>query len=381
MHKQDKSFYCSSALTLPSPGGRGDTASPLCKSSVYKLLNIALATLIAAVSLSASPAARAAGKPILSVIDSVQPKIVKIYGAGGFRGLEGYQSGILVSAEGHILTAWSHVLDTDYATAVLDDGRRFEAKLLGADPRLEVAVLKIEAAELPWFNLAESVRAEDGTRVLAVSNAFNVAAGNERATVQDSIISVTTNLSAHRGVFDTPYRGPVYVLDTVTNNPGAAGGAVVTRRGQLTALLGKPLLNSMNNTWLNYALPIEELRKSVDEIRSGKFVQRSEKELEKKPAKALTLSLLGVALVPNVLERTPPYIDAVRAGSPAAKADIRPDDLIVLIGDHLIQSCKSFLSELEYIDYEDPVTLSILRGQDLVICTVQYTSEEKPKTP
>jgi S1-C subfamily serine protease len=351
------------------------------KTKFRKLLNIALASLIAAVALSASPAARAAGKPILSVIDSVQPKIVKIYGAGGFRGLEGYQSGILVSAEGHILTAWSHVLDTDYATAVLDDGRRFEAKLLGADPRLEIAVLKIEAADLPWFNLAESVRAEDGTRVLAVSNAFNVAAGNERATVQDSIISVTTNLSAHRGVFDTPYRGPVYVLDTVTNNPGAAGGAVVTRRGQLTALLGKPLLNSMNNTWLNYALPIEELRKSVDEIRSGKFVQRSEKELEKKPAKALTLSLLGIALVPNVLERTPPYIDAVRAGSPAAKADIRPDDLIVLIGDHLIQSCKSLKSELEYIDYEDPVTLSILRGQDLVICTVQYTSEEKPKTP
>ena len=52
----------------------------------------------------------------------------------------------MISPEGHILTVWSYVLDTDYITATLADGRKFEAKLLGADPRLEVAVLKIDAA-------------------------------------------------------------------------------------------------------------------------------------------------------------------------------------------------------------------------------------------
>ena len=61
--------------------------------------------------------------------------------------LEAYQSGFLISAEGHILTACSYVLDTDYITVTLDDGRKFEAKLVGADPRLELAVLKIDAAE------------------------------------------------------------------------------------------------------------------------------------------------------------------------------------------------------------------------------------------
>jgi S1-C subfamily serine protease len=343
----------------------------------YKL--ILKSTLMPMLILAAAQMAWAAGKPIAEVIDQVQPRIVKIFGAGGFRGLEGYQSGMIVSPEGHILTVWSHVLDADTATVVLDDGRRFEAKLLGADPRLEVALLKIEAADLPCFDLQQSVRVEDGARVLAFSNTFNVAAGNERASVQDAMVSVTTNLSAHRGVFDTPYRGPVYVLDAVTNNPGAAGGALVTRGGRLAAMLGKALLNSRNNTWLNYAVPIEELRKSVEEIRSGKFVARSEREMERKPEHALTTSLLGIVLVPNVLERTPPYIDSVRAGSPAAKAGIRPDDLIVLMGDHLVQSCKSLLSELEYIDYEDPLPLTLLRGQDLVIVTVQYTAEDKPR--
>ena len=62
------------------------------------------------------------------MIDRVQPKIVKIYGAGGFRGMEAYQSGMLISPTGHILTAYSYVLDTDYITAVLADGRKFRGE-------------------------------------------------------------------------------------------------------------------------------------------------------------------------------------------------------------------------------------------------------------
>ncbi len=101
---------------------------------------------------------------IVDTIEQVQPKMVKIYGAGGFHGLEAYQSGMLVSSEGHILTVFSHVLDTDYITAVLADGRKFEAKLLGADPRLEVAVLKIDAAGVPCFDLGKAASVTAGAR-------------------------------------------------------------------------------------------------------------------------------------------------------------------------------------------------------------------------
>ena len=92
-------------------------------------------------------AARADGADasFAAVAREVQPKIVKIYGAGGLRGLEAYQSGMLISAEGHVLTVWSYVLDSDDVTVVLDDGRRFTAKLVGADPLTEIAVLKIDA--------------------------------------------------------------------------------------------------------------------------------------------------------------------------------------------------------------------------------------------
>src|SRR5438552_1633170 len=101
-------------------------------------------TLLAA---AAAPTARG-DAPFSQAVAEAQPKMVKIYGAGGVRGMEPYQSGFLISAKGHVLTVWSYVLDTDYISLTLDDGRKFEARLLGADPALEIAVLKIDAADL-----------------------------------------------------------------------------------------------------------------------------------------------------------------------------------------------------------------------------------------
>ena len=79
------------------------------------------------------------------VARQVQPKVVKIYGAGGLRGLEAYQSGLVISGKGHVLTVWSYVLDADEVTVVLDDGRRFTAQYVAADPLTEIAVLEIRS--------------------------------------------------------------------------------------------------------------------------------------------------------------------------------------------------------------------------------------------
>jgi serine protease Do len=310
------------------------------------------------------------------VFIDVQPKVVKIYGAGGFRGMEPYQSGIVVSPTGHVLTALSHVLDTDYITVVLSDGRKFEAKLLGADPRLEIAVLKINASDLPCFDLANAAEGRPGENVLAFSNLFNVASGDEPASVQHGVISVIANLEARQGVYETPYRGRVYVLDVKTNNPGAAGGALVTHRGELLGMLGKELKNALNLTYLNYAIPVGELRSSVEAVKAGKLAARQTEDPRKKPSRSLELDMLGLALVPDVLERTPPYVEQVRAGSPAEKAGVRPDDLIVLMNDRLVQSCKFLKADLQYIDYQDPIKLTLLRGQELIEVTLRNEEQK-----
>ena len=95
---------------------------------------------------------------------------------------------------------------------------------------------------------------------------------------------------------------------------------------------------------------------------------------------SLTLEALGIVLVPDVLERTPPYVEQVRAGSPAEKAGLQPDDLIVLLGDRLVQSCKLLRADLEYVDAFDPVKITVLRGRDLMEFDLR-AADEKKETP
>ena len=125
-------------------------------------------------------------------------------------------------------------------------------------------MLKIDGQDLPHFDLAKSPPATAGTRVLAFSNLFGVATGAEPASVQHGTISAVTTLDARRGAYETPYQGPIYVLDAMTNNPGAAGGALTDLEGHLLGVLGKQLRNAENNVWLNFALPTAQFAKSVE---------------------------------------------------------------------------------------------------------------------
>lgn len=316
-------------------------------------------------------------QPRQSIADT-QAKVVKIFGAGGFKGLEAYQSGFLISSDGYVLTAWSYVLDTDSVTVMLHDGRKLAGKMVGADPRLEVAVLKIEATDLPHFDLSQPAPSlSNGSRVLAFSNLFGVATGDEPVSVQHGSIAAKTILDARRGAFDTPYHGPVYVVDAMTNNPGAAGGALTNSSGALVAMLGKELRSSLTNTWLNYAIPIEELTATVDAIRQGKHVS-AETPDENKPAEAYSVDLLGLVLVPDVLERTPPFVDTVRGNSLAAQLGLKSDDLVLFVNDRLVQSCKALTEELSRVDRADPLKMSVIRGQQLI--DVTFTLEGDPNS-
>ncbi len=295
-----------------------------------------------------------------------QQRVVKLYGAGGVASLEGYQSGFLVSPDGHIATAWSYVLDVE-PIVVLDDGRRFESKIVGFEPTLELAVLKIEASGLPFFSVEGSADVRTGMPVLAISNLFNIAAGNEPASVMRGAIAAVTKLSARRGTFKTPYDGSVFLLDLVANNPGAAGGALVDAQGQLIGMLGKELRDASTGVWLNYALPASELRSAIGDIISGRkrTARQSERPLLPR-GEAHSLASLGLVMVPDILEKTPAFVDAVTKATPAAAAGVQADDLILLIGEDRIDGQRSLKETLRRIDRRDTIQLTIQRGSEIV---------------
>lgn len=314
------------------------------------------------------PSVQAQSTP--QTIAAVAPKVVKIFGAGGGKNLYAYGSGFLVSPQGHIVTVWSHILDSDTVTVVLHDGRRFEGKIVGPEPSLDLAVLKIEAEGLPYFDLNQAVDVGPGARVLGFSNAFKVATGDEPVSVIHGVVAAKTTLTARRGAFESPYSGPVYVVDAVTNNAGAAGGVLTTWDGRLVGMIGKELRNTQTNTWLNYVMPISELSSMVDQIMTGKFLAKKDMNDDEGTGKSKPRRYdagdFGIVTIPDVVSRTPAYIDRILPGSQAEKAGLQPNDLILFVGDDLVQSCQTLRDELGRLESGGQLKMVVRRGDVLV---------------
>jgi serine protease Do len=324
----------------------------------------------------------------------VNEKVVKLFGAGGIRGLPSYGTGVLVSPDGYILTASNHILETQELRVHLSNGLRYLAEVVANEPELDVALVKIKTEErlnLPYFDVFEAVKrpmAEPGTGVLAFSNQFLIATRAEALSVQRGRVASVSRLQASRGITQAPYNGDVYVVDAITNNPGAAGGALTTRKGELLGLLGKELRNDLTNTWMNYAVPINA--KVTVTLEDGKQATRSIVELVEKKEKYVSLppkpagkkggGFTGIQLVANVLELTPPYIEEVEAGSPAAKAGLKPDDLIVYVNGLPVNNIQAYEELMDGYKPGDEIKLEVQRNRRLTTISIKLEEFKiKPK--
>ena len=334
--------------------------------------------------------------PVTNTAVAVNKKMVKLFGIGGFKSLPSYGTGILISEKGHILTVNNHIiLNTSGILVHLYDGRQFQAKVLVREPELDVALLKIdeEVDFLPYFDFkkeAERPMAENGDWILAFSNQFKIALRDEPMSVQRGVIATVADLRGRRGVFDAPYSGEVYFTDAIACNPGAAGGIITNRKGQLLGILGRELKDTRTDTWINYAVPIQALvevqredklgkvvsekvtmASFVEKAMAGKYVQSEKKKREDKGA------FHGIILVVNAVSSTPPYVEEVMPGSPAAKADLRPDDLILYVQGESVPTIKTFREALKQYGPNDEVTLQFQRGNRLESVKLKLTAQPK----
>jgi serine protease Do len=336
-------------------------------------------------------------KSFTETAQEVNKKVVKVYGSGGYRGLPAYGSGILISPKGYILTVANHLLDTQDLRVHLYDGTRYHAKVVVIEPVLDAAIIKLdipnkeeaEKLDLPYFDVQKAMAApmaQPGDWVLAFSNQFQIATRDEPMSVQRGTIECFTRLHGRRGIFDASYTGEVYVVDAIMNNPGAAGGALTTRKGELIGIIGKELKNTLSETWINYAVPINakvevkvgdktESASMQEFLTKGPNGEYKPKDIPK--AEKGIGGYHGIVLVPNVVERTPPFVDGVRDGSPAQKAGLLPDDLIVFVDGEPVTSINAFN---EYVAKTNPgmtLHLEIRRGDKLM--PIEMKLEDHPK--
>jgi len=298
------------------------------------------------------------------LFQNAQRSVVKLYGAGGMRGLESYQSGVVIGDGSTILTSWSTVLDVDKVRVVTYDGRRLDAEMVGVDPECELALLRVENSKLPGFVLEAKAQVRPGQRVFSITNLFGIAAGNEACSYQKGVVMAVADLQSKYTGLRSVYRGKVIVVDVMTNNPGAAGGALVDLGGRLVGVIGKELRDEQSGIWLNYSIPAEVAAASVERILAGKTRSAGASlALAKNPHRALDL---GMVLIPNVIPKTPAYIDRVRKDSLAARAGIEANDLVLLVNDQRVDSQKSFEQILQTIERGDSFQLLVQRGTELL---------------
>jgi serine protease Do len=338
----------------------------------------------------------AADDSFAKVADEVNLKLIKLFGSGGFKGLASYGTGVLISKDGYALTVNSHILDTRDLLVHMPDGTRYNAKVVAREPVLDVALVKVEGGKrgvevehyFDVFAAAKRPILEPGTHVLAFSNQFQIATRDEPMSIQRGVIAAYARLAGRLGIFEASYRGNVYVIDAITNNPGAGGGVITTRKGELVAMIGKELRNELTNTWVNYAIPFNASAEALD--KEGNKMQVTILDLvtkkdKYKPApeapKVANLVYHGIVLVPNVVERTPPYIEEVLPGSPADKAKLRPDDLIVYVDGLPVQDINTFNTILGNYMPRSEVKLEVQRGDKLltVPLTLERPAEKKKK--
>ena len=154
------------------------------------------------------------------------------------------------------------------------------------------------------------------------------------------------------------YRGELVLIDAITSNPGASGGAVVTPYGQLVGIVGKIINSSETNTRLNYAVPNSVLYEFV----TGKasVTGETQPKTEKQDVD------FGVVLFKLGGRNNPAYIDRVVRGSPAAKAKLKSDDMIVSIAGEKIGNLKDYAEALKFLRPEEEVLMIVKRGVEMV---------------
>jgi serine protease Do len=221
-------------------------------------------------------------------------------------------SGFIISADGYILTNY-HVVDgSDDVTIRLKDRREFRAKVVGSDQQSDVALLKVDAKDLPTVTLGSSERLKPGQWVVAIGSPF----GFEH--------SVTAGIVSAKGrSFSEDQRYVPYIQTDVPINRGNSGGPLFNMQGEVVGINSQIFSNTGGYMGLSFAIPIEVATKVADQLKTHGKVTRGSlgvliQEINRDMSDALGLPRIGGALVGKV-----------NPGSPAEKAGVKLQDVIL----------------------------------------------------
>ena len=221
----------------------------------------------------------------------------------------GVGSGFMISNDGYVLTN-AHVVDgADEVIVTLTDRREFKAKVLGADKRSDVALLKVDGANLPYLTVGDSTKIRVGEWVIAIGSPFNL-----DNTVTAGIISAKSR--------DTGEFLPLIQSD-VAVNPGNSGGPLINMRGQVIGINSQIATLSGGYNGISFAVPIDEVIRVSDQLRKSGKVTRGRIGVEIGEVSKDVAESLGLGRARGV------EVARVEAGGPAEKGGVKVGDIIL----------------------------------------------------
>ena len=270
----------------------------------------------------------------------------------------GLGSGVIVSPEGHILTNNHVIEEADDIEVVLTDGRRTAAKVIGTDPDTDLALLKISLDKLPVIVLGQSEQLQVGDVVLAIGNPFGVG-----QTVTSGIVSALGRNQLGINTFEN------FIQTDAAINPGNSGGALVDVNGHLMGINTAIYSRSGGNMGIGFAIPVSTAQQVMRELISKGRVTRGwigvePQDLSPELAASFNLPSRNGQALQGVV------ITGVLQNGPAAKAGIRPGDVIVQVDQQKTGNVSELLSQVAALEPGKPARVQVWRAQGLSELTI-----------
>ncbi len=253
-------------------------------------------------------------------------------------------SGVIVSRDGYILTNNHLVGEAEKVLVILPDEREFEAEIVGSDPRTDVAVLKIEADDLPVVPVGDSDGLRLGQTVVAIGYPFGIG-----QTVTKGIVSATSRA----GLRLTDYED--FIQTDAAINPGNSGGALINTRGELVGINTAILSRSGGSQGIGFAISINMAREVMEKIiKHGRVVRGwlgvAPQDLDPQMAELFEVEGTDGVVITQVVE-----------DSPAEKGGLKRDDIIIRFGDEKVKGVVAFRRIVANVEPGSSVEIEVLR--------------------
>ena len=274
----------------------------------------------------------------------------------------GLGSGVIVSANGYILTN-NHVIDgADEIEVILNDGRHSHARVIGADPDSDLAVLRIELEKLPVIVMGNSDVLQVGDPVLAIGNPFGVG-----QTVTSGIVSALGRNQLGLNTFEN------FIQTDAAINPGNSGGALVDTGGNLLGINTAIYSRSGGNMGIGFAIPVATAQQVLESIVKDGQVTRGWIGVEPSDLSPELAETFGVKSDDGVI------ITGVLQGGPAAQAGMRPGDVITQVSGQAVHNVAELLTRVAALKPGQPAAFTVMRQDKAQALSITPGVRPRPK--